>query len=82
MERAKIEISGLGGSYGVERFVFHEMLPEMGPPVTSESEWPRGDRSWDLEAEDVLAAIAGDEAVGASLEDAVAVWEIIEAAGR
>jgi len=82
MERAKIEITGLGGSYGVERFVFHEMLPEMGPPVTSELEWPRGDRSWDHEAEDVLAAIAGDEAVGASLEDAVAVWEIIEAAGR
>jgi|TARA_Y100000294_G_scaffold153287_1_gene152113 predicted dehydrogenase len=82
MERAKIEITGLGGSYGVERYVFHEMLPEMGPPVTTTREWPPGDHSWDLEVEDVLAACTGGETIGASLDDAVAVWRIVEEANR
>lgn len=82
MDRAKIEITGLGGSYGVERYVLHEMLPEMGPPVTTTREWPSGDRSWDLEVEDVLAACAGGETIGASLDDAVAVWRIVEEANR
>ena len=31
----KLEITGLGGSYGVERLVFYQMTPEMGPPVTT-----------------------------------------------
>ena len=32
LERAKIEVSGLGGSYGPETLTLYEMLPEMGPP--------------------------------------------------
>ena len=32
---AKLHIEGLGGSYGVERLVFHRMMPEMGPPETT-----------------------------------------------
>ena len=30
----KLDISGLGGSYGVERLAHYRMLPEMGPPET------------------------------------------------
>ena len=31
----KIEITGLGGSYGVERLDYYRMMPEMGPPETT-----------------------------------------------
>ena len=36
----KLEIDGLGGSYGVERLTFYRMLPEMGPPETTIWEYP------------------------------------------
>ena len=42
----KIEITGLGGSYGVERIAFYKMLPEMGPPETTIWEYPMVDDSW------------------------------------
>jgi predicted dehydrogenase len=80
--RAKIEINGLGGSYGVERLTLYEMLPEMGPPDTTSWEWPREDRSWALELEDVLDAREGGAAEGASIDDAVAALTVIEQAYR
>ena len=43
---AKLEISGLGGSYGTERLAFYRMLPEMGPPETTIWEYPAADDSW------------------------------------
>ena len=30
----KIQIDGLGGSYGTEKLTYYQMLPEMGPPKT------------------------------------------------
>jgi predicted dehydrogenase len=80
LERAKLEITGLGGSYGVERLTLFEMSPEMGPPFTTSWEWPFPDRSWHLEMDDVLSAIAGGTPIGASLADAAAVLDIIEKA--
>ena len=52
--RASSQIDGLGGSYGVERLTFYQMLPEMGPPETTIWEYPRGDRSWALEFAEFL----------------------------
>ena len=50
LERAKLEVNGLGGSYGPERLTLYEMLPEMGPPPTTTWECPattsRGSPSW------------------------------------
>jgi predicted dehydrogenase len=46
---AKLHIEGLGGSYGVERLAYYQMLPEMGPPATTIWEYPRGDDSWQRE---------------------------------
>jgi predicted dehydrogenase len=45
----KLEASGLGGSYGLERLTWYKMLPGMGPPDTTCWEYPRGDQSWALE---------------------------------
>ena len=41
----KLEISGLGGSYGVEKLIWYKMLPEMGPPETISWEYPMADNS-------------------------------------
>ncbi len=80
MRTAKLEISGLGGSYGIERLTSHEMLPEMGPPTTTSWEWPGADRSWSDELEDVLADLDGRPAIGADLDDAIAAFRIVDAA--
>ena len=76
----KIEIGGLGGSYGVERLTRHDMLPEMGPPDTRSWEWPRGDASWALEMEDVVGAIDGRPARGATIDDAIAALTVVQRA--
>jgi predicted dehydrogenase len=74
----KIDISGLGGSYGTERLVFYRMLPEMGPPETTAWEYPMADNSWDTEFVEFLADIEGDRTPSAGLADAVAALRIIE----
>jgi predicted dehydrogenase len=53
----KLEINGLGGSYGIESLTFYRMLPGMGPPETTRWEFPFGDRSWDTEIAEFIAAI-------------------------
>lgn len=45
----KLEISGLGGSYGVEHLTWYKMSSEMGPPETLAWEYPMADDSWDAE---------------------------------
>jgi predicted dehydrogenase len=45
----KLEINGLGGSYGVERLAYYEMSAEMGPPATTIWEFPMADDSWEQE---------------------------------
>lgn len=53
----KLQIDGLGGSYGIETLKFYKMLPEMGPPETTIWEYPQEDRSWALELNDFVEAI-------------------------
>ncbi len=45
----KLDIAGLGGSYGTERITFYRMLPELGPPETTAWEYPMEDHSWSRE---------------------------------
>lgn len=77
---AKIEIAGLGGSYGSERLIVSAMSAELGPPEITTREWPPGDNSWVAETQDVLRAVGGERAIGAGIDDAVAVFQVIEAA--
>jgi predicted dehydrogenase len=74
----KLEISGLGGSYGVERLIHYQMLPEMGPPETTIFEYPMADNSWEVEFAEFVAEIANDQLVAASLDDAKAALQIVE----
>jgi predicted dehydrogenase len=74
----KLEISGLGGSYGVERLTHYRMLAEMGPPETLAWEYPMADNSWAVEMEEVYDDIHKDRATSAGLGDAYQALKIIE----
>jgi predicted dehydrogenase len=76
--RGKLAIDGLGGSYGVEKLTHHRMLPEMGPPETASWEYPRGDRSWELEFLDFLEDIRQQRDPCPGLSDARATLEVVE----
>src|SRR5262249_40665169 len=56
----KLEITGLGGSYGTEHLRYYRMLPEMGPPETTIWEYPGEDSSWGVE----FAAFVDDIVAG------------------
>ena len=76
--RGKLEINGLGNSYGVERLAFYRMSPQMGPPETTIWEYPMPDDSWEME----LAAFSEDIRLGrqpdAGLRDAQAALQVVE----
>lgn len=74
----KLEISGLGGSYGTERLAHYRMLPEMGPPETTIWEFPMADDSWSVEFEEFLVDIATDRIPRPGLPDAIAALRITE----
>jgi len=62
-KKGKIDINGLGGSYGVERITFYKMLPEMGPPETFAWEYPMADNSWEVEFNEFIEDIHHQAAV-------------------
>lgn len=77
LEHAKIEITGLGGSYGKETLTVHKMKPEMGIPETLCQEYAGVDESWGLELADFMCRIREGGSLGASLESTMSVHEII-----
>jgi predicted dehydrogenase len=74
----KIDINGLGGSYGVERIAYYRMLPQMGPPETRIWEYPMADQSWSVEFAEFVDDIRRRRAPAAGLTDAIAVLRVIE----
>lgn len=78
----KLQIDGLGGSYGPERLTYYAMSPQMGPPATSIYEFPGADESWQREWSAFEDAIHGRPSSGATLEDAVAALRIVDCVKR
>jgi predicted dehydrogenase len=74
----KLQIDGLGGSYGVERIAHYKMLPAMGPPETTIWEYPGEDLSWKLELATFLRSIETRMLHGPGLRDAHAALDIVE----
>ena len=74
----KLDLSGLGGSYGIEKITWHKMLPEMGPPETTSWEYPMVDDSWTVEMAEFYEDILLDRSPAAGLKDAHAALKIIE----
>jgi hypothetical protein len=56
------------------------MLPQLGPPETTIWEYPFPDLSWTVELQSFAIALAGNSAEIADIDDACAVYAIIEAA--
>ena len=80
--QGKLQVDGLGGSYGVERLTHHRMRPEMGPPDTVGWDYPGDDASWREEYASFLQAASGGATANATLEDAAAALAIVEDAYR
>jgi predicted dehydrogenase len=78
----KLQIDGLGGSYGVEGLTYYRMLPEMGPPETSRWEWPFPDKSWELEVLEFTTAIAEARRPLGDINDALVTMSVIDRAYR
>ena len=75
---AKLQIDGLGGSYGVERLIYYRMLPQMGPPETTTWEFPAGDNSWRLEMETFEEDIRQKRRPDPGLAEAFATLKVVE----
>lgn len=74
----KLQIEGLGGSYGTERLTWYRMSGEMGPPETQIWEYPMEDDSWVEETRCFLTDIQRGRPAGSSLADARAALVLVE----
>jgi len=74
----KLEIGGLGCSYGVERLIYYQMSAAMGPPETTIYEYPMADDSWQQEFADFIEDVHLRREPRPSVADAQAALRIIE----
>lgn len=75
---AKLHVEGLGGSYGLERLHYYQMLPQMGPPETIIYEFPRGDESWAIELNEFIDDIRVRRTPSPGLAEGKRTLEIVE----
>ena len=73
----KLQVDGLGGSYGVERLTWHRMRPEMGPPETTIWEYPMADNSWMSEMSEFIEDIRSGREPSPGLGDAIAALRVV-----
>jgi predicted dehydrogenase len=73
----KLQVDGLGGSYGVERLSFYKNLPEMGPPETMIWEYPMADNSRAMEMAEFMEDIRAARAPSAGLPEAIAALAVV-----
>jgi predicted dehydrogenase len=75
----KVQIDGLGGSYGLERIAHYRMKPEMGPPeLKNFFEFSGRDESWRAEIEAFEHDIATGRSPSPGLADAFATLQIVD----
>lgn len=78
LSTAKVQIDGLGRSYGREKLIFYTMSPEMGPPDVKEFSFPEEDLSWKKETAFFINKIKSKDYSNQSLEDTMYVLKIID----
>jgi len=74
----KLQIDGLGGSYGVETLTYYKMKSEMGPPDVEKFEYAGADDSWQLEFDQFVANIEAERTDTPNAEDALAALKIAD----
>jgi len=77
-KKGKLDLSGLGGSYGLEKITWYKILQEMGPPETQSWEYPMADDSWQVELSEFFEDIRLNRTPAASLQDAYESLRIVE----
>ncbi|HLB41349.1 MAG TPA: Gfo/Idh/MocA family oxidoreductase [Gammaproteobacteria bacterium] len=77
-KNGKIEINGLGGSYGTEKIAFYKMSAAMGPPETMVWEYPMADDSWEFEFAEFLEDIRQQRQPSVGINDAYAALKVVE----
>jgi len=80
LRKARIDIIGLGKSYGIETLVVHEMDETMQPPSTTSTIFESPDDSWATELSHFERALRGEPNLGATCNDVLGTWSIIEQA--
>jgi len=73
----KLDISGLGGSYGMERLTYYKMLPQLGPPEATTWEYPGEDDSWAVEIAEFYEDIRLNRSPSAGLKDAYEALKVV-----
>jgi predicted dehydrogenase len=73
----KLQIDGLGGSYGMERLTWYRMRPEMGPPETTLWEYATADDSWSTEMTEFIEDIRLGRDSSPGLDDASAALGVV-----
>jgi predicted dehydrogenase len=73
----KLQVEGLGGSYGVERLTWYKNLPDMGPPETTIWEYPMADNSWETEMAEFMEDIRNGREPAPGLHDAIAALAVV-----
>ena len=73
----KIQILGLGGSYGTEEIRVYKRPPEGGVPILETSSFPGPDLSWQDEWKAFEAEISGKHTHLGDIKDALAALEIV-----
>jgi predicted dehydrogenase len=77
-EKGKIEVLGLGKSYGLETLKIYSMSPEMGPPDLETFSFPDDDNSWKVELENFERDIKNGTNFSNNLDSSIRVLELIE----
>jgi hypothetical protein len=79
---AKLQVDGLGGSYGPQRLRVYRMRPELGPPDVEEIVYADEDISWRDEWEHFASAIGANDGrpLAGDLWDARYAWTQVETA--
>lgn len=74
----KIQVDGLGGSYGVEKITYYQMLADMKPPQSTVWEYPGEDHSWNLEFKAFVESITTGTALNGDIHDAYEALKIVD----
>ena len=85
-EAGKLDINGLGNSYGTETLTFHKIPPEMGPPISETWTFAEEDNSWEVELRDFIYDIEHgtnkSDNVSSSLEVLRVIGEIYQGVNK
>jgi len=76
-KHGKLDINGLGGSYGEETLTYYKMKPELGIPDEFVYTWPDEDVSWKLEFENLVEAIKENREPLGTLQDAYVAMKVV-----